>query len=122
MLATLDKNSANQPFLPVAQAAMGDEAAARKSLAALEAEGERPATLILAYFQLGDIEKANQIAAQVDARPLGSLELLGEVSGLAGRLPFDPAVAPNFMRRMKEAGAKTRPMVPYTKGVEVGGP
>ena len=122
VLATLDKNNANRSFLAIAQAANGDEAAARKSLAALEAEGERPATLILAYFQLGDIKKANQIAAQVDARPLGSLELLGEVSGLAGRLPFDPAVAPNFMRRMKEAGAKTRPMVPYKKGVEVGAP
>ena len=113
VLATLDKNNANRSFLAIAQAANGDEAAARKSLAALEAEGERPAMLILVYFQLGDIEKANQMAAQVDARPLGSLELLGEVAGLSGRLPFDPAMAPNFMRRMKEAGAKTRPMVPY---------
>jgi len=115
----LEAGSTSRSYLPVAQAAMGDVEAARKSLAALEAEGERPVLLILPYFQLGDIEAANRIAAQVDARPLGSLELLGEVSAYGGRLPFDPKVAPNFVRRMKEAGAPTGPMQPFKPGVKV---
>ena len=115
----LDAGSTSSSYLPVAQAAMGDVEGARKSLAALVAEGERPVLLILPYFQLGDIETANRIAAQVDARPLGSLELLGEVSAYGGRLPFDPKVTPNFIRRMKEAGAPTGPMQPFKPGVKV---
>jgi TolB-like protein len=111
--AELEPTSTARSYLPVAQAAVGDIAGARQSLAALEAEGERPVLLILPHFQLGDLATANRIAAEVDARPLGSLELLGEVASFGGRLPFDPSVAPNFVRRMQEAGAPTRPLQPF---------
>jgi hypothetical protein len=109
----LDANSTNRFLLPVAQAALGDGKAARSSLAALEATGERRVLLILPNFQLGDREAANRIAAQVDSRPLGSLELLDLVGILGGRLPFDPGATPNFTRRMKEAGAPLLAFEPF---------
>jgi hypothetical protein len=53
---------------------------------------------------IGDRERANQLAAEIDARPGGPLLFLISNSMCACGAEFDLDVTPNFKARLREAG------------------
>jgi len=55
------------------------------------------------WAMLGDLERANQMAAVWDARPLGILTLLISTGACSCGAPFDLDVTPNFARFIDEA-------------------
>jgi len=61
---------------------------------------------------LGEYAKANQVAAEWDARPLGFLELLDQIGTCACGAPFDLEVTPNFARLIGEANLPWPPPSP----------
>jgi tetratricopeptide (TPR) repeat protein len=64
------------------------------------------------YAIIGDRERANQIAAEIDARPLGFLILVDLAGGCRCGAPFDLEVTPNFARFVEEADLMWPPRSP----------
>jgi TolB-like protein len=60
----------------------------------------------------GDRDSANQVAARLDARPLGILSLLTSTDYCYCGAPFDLEVTPNFARFVEEAGLPWPPPTP----------
>lgn len=61
---------------------------------------------------LGEYAQANQVAAEWDAQPLGSLELLDQIGACVCGAPFDLEVTPNFARLIGEANLPWPPPSP----------
>ena len=55
------------------------------------------------YAVLGERDKANEIAASADSKPLGILTLLNIVINCYCGAPFDLEATPNFARFIEEA-------------------
>jgi len=92
-------------------AAMGDANAARAVLDELAEKGSfEPGPYISAM--LGDRERANQLAAIVDATPLGFLNLFVEIGNCLCGAPFDLEVTPNFARLIDETNFPWPPPSP----------
>jgi TolB-like protein len=88
-----------------AAAVRGDVEAARARVRALEATLAWPhARMLLVYHQLGDREASRELVRRIDALPAGSVMLARELSINGVALTFDPADAPNFSARLREAG------------------
>jgi adenylate cyclase len=88
-----------------AAAVRGDTALALERAAALEAALGWPySRLLRVYHQLGDRERARALVARIDAMPSGPVILARELSLTGVALTFDPADAPNFSARLREAG------------------
>jgi len=81
----------------------GDASEAQTKFDALEAEYGSRALGPTFMALLGNRERANQHAAEIDARPLGFLELLEVVSSCKCGAPFDLEATPNFARFIDEA-------------------
>ncbi len=86
-------------------AAQGDREAAQRYDARLAASGEdKGHWAIQRAAWLGDQERANALAAAIDAETLGHLALLTVTWWCACGEPFDPMVTPNFTTLWETAG------------------
>ena len=102
--------SSNRIMLATAR---GDLATARTLLAAFRANfgtGSEDAIHFLAW--LGDRELANQIAAEVDARPFGHMILELAINNCYCGPPFDLEVTPNFALMLEDAALPWPPDSP----------
>ena len=64
------------------------------------------------FAVVGDRERANQLAAETDAYPLGFLQLLNMIGGCNCGAPFDLEITPNFARLIEEADLPWPPPSP----------
>ena len=60
----------------------------------------------------GDLERANRLASEIDARPAGPLQLMTLISNCACGAPFDLEATPNLAARLDEAGLDWPPTMP----------
>jgi adenylate cyclase len=113
---------ANQRYVEDPQARRGNElvvAAARGNAAEalamygqLESEDLDGLDLLPFLAVLGDRERANTVAARLDARPLGYMLLLDMAGFCACGAPFDLEATPNTARAVEEAGLAWPPYEP----------
>ncbi len=92
------------------EAQRGNEAVARrlaKEFAAREG-AIRPNRLIVAAIT-GDLQKANELAAEIDAYPGGPIVFSTTILACFCGAPFDIDVTPNFKARIEEAGFQWPP-------------
>ena len=61
---------------------------------------------------LGDRQGANEVAAEIDARPGGPMQLISAVYSCACGAPFDLSATPNFRARIEQAGINWPPSTP----------
>jgi hypothetical protein len=61
---------------------------------------------------LGDRERANAIAARIDARTGGTLVLINAIGMCTCGAPFDLDATPNFQRKIEQAGFDWPPPSP----------
>ncbi len=89
--------------LPLAMS--GDVDAARAAMEAWQAEnGHNLRNEIEIHAAMGDLERANELAAELDARPGGPMLLLITTVYCACGAPFDLEATPNFRERISESG------------------
>ena len=89
--------------LPLAMS--GDVDAARAAMQAWQAQyGRNLRNEIEIYAAMGDREGANAVAAELDARPGGTMLLMIAVNVCACGAPFDLEATPNFRERIGESG------------------
>ena len=93
-------------------AAQGDEAGARILYDRIISETGRGLLYPGIAAVIGDREKANAIAAALDARPLGFIVLPDAANACRCGAPFDIEVAPNFARMVEEANLTWPPPRP----------
>ena len=87
---------------------------------AAEAEMEQSSDPTVASSELsmyfaargGDLERANRLASEIDARPAGPLQLMTLISNCACGAPFDLEATPNLAARLDEAGLDWPPTMP----------
>jgi TolB-like protein len=70
-----------------------------------------PATISISAIT-GDRHRTNQLAAMLDARPLGIINLAGAISSCRCGAPFDLEETPNFARMIEETGIPWPPPSP----------
>jgi adenylate cyclase len=89
---------------PLAAAGRIDDALAAM-LSWLASHGQPENDVMLAMLAAtGQRDRANALAAQIDAMPAGPVVLLSTVNSCGCGLPFDLAATPNFARRIAETG------------------
>ncbi len=93
-------------------AAQGDKLETGALLEQYEALIPRKDGLIMAFAVAGRHERANEVAAEIDARSFGYLILLRVISGCNCGAPFDLEATPNFAKRVAEAGLVWPPLSP----------
>ena len=62
------------------------------------------------HAAIGDRERANQLAAEIDARPAGPMLLLITFYSCACGVAFDMESVPNFSARVQESGGVECPL------------
>jgi TolB-like protein len=93
--------------------ARGDLAAARTLLATFRTKfGTGSENAIHFHAWLGDRDTANQMAAEVDARPFGHMILSLAINNCFCGSPFDLEVTPNFAHMLEDAGLPWPPASP----------
>ena len=108
----IDAHRAKRLRLNVASA-RGDAGLANELLDEYFAEPGSGAHLYLAYLaQLGHRDRANALAAEIDARPFGYLGLVTNVYFCFCGAPFDIENTPNFAAVLDEAGLAWPPPSP----------
>ena len=93
-------------------AAQGKAEEARAMLNSLAREYGDNTVSSKQYAVLGDRERANQHAAEIDARPLGFLLLIDIAGDCRCGAPFDLEATPNFARLVEEANLMWPPRAP----------
>ncbi len=89
--------------LPLAMS--GDVDAARAAMERWQAEnGRNLRTEIEIHAAMGDRDTANELAAEIDAKPGGPMMLMITVGNCACGAPFDLEATPNFGERIRESG------------------
>jgi TolB-like protein len=90
---------------PLPLAMSGDIDAARAAMEAWQAKhGRNLRAEIEIHAAIGDRERANELAAELDAKPGGFLVLMLGVNYCACGAPFDLEAAPNLRERIMESG------------------
>ena len=89
---------------PLHAALTGDEALARRLIDERVTFPGAPIFLMWALLELGDIDGLAELIRHVDAQPAGSARLAISFSVTGSAIWFDPADAPNFSARLREAG------------------
>ena len=90
---------------PLPLAMSGDIDAARAAMEAWQAKnGRNLRSEIEIHAAIGDREGANELAAELDAKPGGFLVLMLGVNYCACGAPFDLEATPVFRERIKESG------------------
>jgi hypothetical protein len=93
-------------------AAQGDTAATQELWGQYEPVSDRPSEQMITHAVLGKRERANEIAAEIDATPFGYLVLIRAIHTCACGAPFDLEATPNFAERFAEAGFAWPPLAP----------
>jgi hypothetical protein len=89
--------------LPLARS--GDIGGAREAMGQWQAEnGPSLRNEININAAIGDRHRANELAAEMDARPGGTMHLLLTMKYCACGAPFDLEATPNFSARVRESG------------------
>jgi hypothetical protein len=84
-------------------AAQGDASRTRTLLDEFERATTSQDRLIIAFATGGQRERANEIAAEIDAAPYGYLTLSRAIHSCYCGAPFDLDATPNFAQRIEEA-------------------
>ncbi|HEY5642225.1 MAG TPA: hypothetical protein VIS31_05050 [Woeseiaceae bacterium] len=96
-----------------AMAAMqGDATKAKDFLEQYESLEPPRNALMLAFAWVGERERANAIAAEIDATPFGYLTLIRAVHSCMCGAPFDLEATPDFASRIRDAGLPWPPTSP----------
>lgn len=98
--------------LLVIAALQGDEAEAAKLLSAIDNGTVGKSVLLQGYAITGQRDRANELAAEVDARPYGYLALLRAIHSCMCGAPFELEATPDFGARVAEAGLAWPPLSP----------
>jgi TolB-like protein len=94
-------------------AARGDaELAAAEAEIMIRQYEDRPDVLIHFLPRAGERERANRIAAEIDAQPYGYISLMSAPSFCLCGAPWDIDVTPNFKKRIEDAGFSWPPASP----------
>ena len=89
--------------LPLARS--GDIEGTRKAMEQWQAEnGRNLRNEIIIHAAIGDRDRANELAAEMDSRPGGTMHLLLTIKYCGCGAPFDLEAAPNFSARVLESG------------------
>ena len=90
----------------IVQAFKGEREEAAATFAAITSHRSRmdDARMLMGYATIGDREAANRYAAMIDTKPAGPAFLLVAVKACQCGAPFDLEAAPNFAKRIEEAG------------------
>ena len=107
--AALAEAMARLPEKPLAfeamlLAALGRRDEASQLIVGMDANTQDGEYVILAHMLLGNQEAADRLAAEIDARPLGSLRIQDVLYYSNWRWPFHIEATPNFKARLLEAG------------------
>ncbi|HSG58354.1 MAG TPA: hypothetical protein VLA06_02400, partial [Woeseiaceae bacterium] len=90
---------------PLPLALAGDVDAARAAMETWQAEnGRNLRNEIEIHAAIGDRDGANRLAAELDARPGGSMMLIMTAIYCSCGAPFDLEATPNFRERIRESG------------------
>jgi len=98
----------DRSFFGMSAAAMplalsGDKESARLAMEQWQAEnGRNLRNEIEIHAAMGDQARANELAAEMDARPGGTMHLLLTINYCACGAPFDLEATPNFRARISE--------------------
>ena len=85
-------------------AGLGREGEAWAIIEEYEGGPRRQEMLCWILFELDERDRAATVAREIDASPLGSLQLARLLMWTSGALPFDISATPNFAARLTEAG------------------
>jgi hypothetical protein len=90
---------------PLPLALAGDVDAARAAMETWQAEnGRNLRNEIEIHAAIGDRDGANRLAAELDARPGGTMMLIMTAIYCSCGAPFDLEATPNFRERIRESG------------------
>ena len=95
-------------------AAQGDEATAMALLSQYEPLSAQKDTLLSSYAVTGHRQRANEIAAEIDATSFGYLTLIRLVHGCLCGAPFDLQATPGFAKRVEDADLPWPPPSPIS--------
>ena len=93
-------------------AAAGDAVEARRLRDEIMQKHDASLIGLSKYALLGERSRANEIAADLDARPLGFMLLFDGIGSCNSGAPFDLEAAPNFARLIDEADLPWPPPSP----------
>ena len=93
-------------------AAQGDASSVESLLGEYEQIANRKDFLMITLAVAGHRERANEIAAEIDATPYGYFTLAFAVHNCLCGAPFDLAAVPNYARRIRDAGFPWPPPSP----------
>jgi TolB-like protein len=93
---------------PLALAGKADDALAAMA-AWVEDHGPEPRASISILAAAGQRQQANEVAAMIDARPAGPLDLLTAIYNCLCGAPFDLEATPNLQARIGESGVPWPP-------------
>lgn len=118
VMTTSAADTVSSPYNPVniiRQAARGDVKEARKHFKRLAVQIKQPTFgLSMFYYAVGNVMKANNMAAKLDSVALGPQKLLVYSNGYLGYLPFQVKATPNLAKLLKQANVKVE-MRPFGK-------
>jgi TolB-like protein len=106
-----DESGQLSRFLQVA-AAQGDEITTTTLLDQYESVAPQRTSFMIAAARAGQRERANAVAAEVDSVPYGYFRLIRALHGCICGAPFDLEAAPNFAKRIEDAGLPWPPLSP----------
>lgn len=93
-------------------AAQGDDVTAKALLDQLEPLVDRNNFFITILARMGERERANEIAAEIDAAPFGYLALVRTIHTCRCGAPFDLEATPDFAQRIEDAELPWPPLSP----------
>ena len=93
-------------------AAQGDEVTAKALLARYEPVSTQKNDLLTTFSVTGHRQRANEIAAEIDATPFGYLTLIRLIHGCLCGAPFDLDATPDFAKRVEDADLPWPPQSP----------
>jgi TolB-like protein len=100
---TAERTSNFEPFTLLLQ---GRRVEAFEQVRLMEAATDWPdPRLLVFYHEAGEPDRVRDLVRRMDALPAGPAMLARSLSVVGRALTFDPADAPNFTARMREAGA-----------------
>ncbi|HET6527390.1 MAG TPA: hypothetical protein VFG39_01430 [Balneolaceae bacterium] len=93
------------------RAVRGNEAEAISGFETFPKEFKNSFSSALIHYALGNIEKANSLAARLDSTAFGPIKLLkASAVYTVGILPFELKATPNLAARLQEAGVEVKPV------------
>lgn len=107
---SLIQDSPNHPLYILMQAFKGNTEEAKERFENTSEVFKNHFNSSIVHYALGDIEKANNLAHQVDTTHLGGQKLAQRAAGMGGLIPYELSAAPNLSARFREAGVEVKPV------------